>query len=89
MAESKKTRDPIPTNFKTLDEFDEFWSAHSLADYDDLQRDVHFRIKLDDEESIILKPTLARTLRQRARQRKVSIGTLVNRLLEERLKEPA
>jgi hypothetical protein len=89
MAENKKTRDPIPANFKTLDEFDAFWSVHSLADYDDLQRDVHFRIKLDEEESIVLKPMLARTLRQRARQRKVSIGMLVNRLLEERLKEPA
>ena len=89
MAGNKKTRDPIPANFETLDEFDEFWSTHSLADYDDLQRDVHFNIQLDDEESITLKPLLARTLRQRARQRKVSVGALVNQLLEEKLKEPA
>jgi predicted DNA-binding ribbon-helix-helix protein len=87
MPGNKKPRDPIPANFKTLDEFDEFWSTHSLADYDDLQRDVHFNIQLDDEKSITLKPPLARALRQRARQRKVSVGALVNQLLEEQLKE--
>ena len=87
MAGSKTTRDPIPANFKALDAFDDFWSTHSLADYDDLQRDVHFNIKLDAEEIILLKPTLARALRQRARQRKVSVDSLVNRLLEEKLRE--
>jgi predicted HicB family RNase H-like nuclease len=54
-----------------------------------LQRDVHFNIKLDDAETVLLKPRLARALRRRARQRKVSIDSLVNRLLEEKLKEAA
>lgn len=88
MAENKK-RDPLPANFKNLDDFDEFWSTHSLADYDDLQRDVHFNIRLDDEESVTLKPTLAHTLRQRARRRRISVGALVNRLLEEKLRDAA
>ena len=87
MPGNKKTHDQIPANFGTLDEFDKFWSTHSLADYDDLQHDVHFTIRLDDEEIIRLKPTLVRALRQRARERKSSVGSLVNRLLEEKLKE--
>jgi hypothetical protein len=89
MAENKKTHDPIPANFKTLDEFDEFWSTHSLADYDDLQHDVYFNIRLGNEESITLKPSLARELRKRARQRKLSVDALVNWMLEEKLKETA
>ena len=89
MAGNRRTRDPIPKNYKTLEEFDEFWSTHSLANYDDLQRDVHFNIKLSDEETILLKPKLARELRVRARRHKVSVDKLVNRLLEEKLKEAA
>jgi len=89
MAGNKEPRDPIPENFKTLDEFDEFWSTHSLADYDDLQRDVHFNIKLAGEETIALKSSLARELKRRARQRKMSVDALVNSLLEEKLKEVA
>jgi hypothetical protein len=53
MAGNKRTRDPIPKNFRTLDEFDEFWTTHSLADYDDLQHDVHFNIQLTSEETIV------------------------------------
>jgi hypothetical protein len=86
MPANKRKRDPIPENFKSVDELDEFWSTHSTADYDDLFKDVHFNIKLE-EEPISLKPTLARELRKRARQRKMSLNDLVNRLLEEKLKE--
>ena len=84
-----KTRDPIPANFKTLEEFDEFWSKHSLADYDDLQHDVDVTIKLGRRETVLLKPKLARELKRRARARKLSVDSLVNRMLEEKLKEAA
>ncbi len=87
MAKNKKVRDPIPENFKTLDEFDTFWSTHSLADYDDLQRDVTFNILLSDREIISLKPTLAREIKKLARRRQVSVNTLVNSIIEEKLKE--
>jgi hypothetical protein len=89
MAENKKTRDPLPENFNSDEELDEFWSTHSTADYDDLFQDVHFNIKLKDDELISLKPKLARELRKRASQRKMSVNDLVNRLLEEKLKEAA
>jgi predicted HicB family RNase H-like nuclease len=89
MERNKKNRDPIPENFKTLEAFDEFWSTHSLADYDDLQRDAHFNIHLNREETVRLEPTLARELRKRARRRALSVDALVNRMLEEKLKEAA
>lgn len=89
MAENKTKRDPIPVRFKTVDEFDEFWSKHSLADYDDVQRDAHFNIKLDDDEVVSLQPMLARELRRRARRQKITVSELVNQLLEEKLRKAA
>ncbi len=89
MPKSKRTRDPIPENFETLDALDEFWSTHSLADYDDLQHDVEFNIALEDGETVTLDPAIARQLRQRARAEGVSLTTLVNNLLGEKLQEAA
>lgn len=88
MPASKKTRDPIPENFETDDELDEFWSTHSTADYPENFREVHFNIKLEDE-LVPVKGEIARELAKRARKRKISIGELVNQLLEEKLREPA
>ena len=88
MPENRKDRDPIPENFETYEELDEFWSTHSTADYEDLFHEVHFKIMLEDEP-IAVKPALVRELRQRARQRQMSVSDLVNQLLEEKLREAA
>lgn len=88
MPENKKQRDPIPESFNTADELDEFWSTHSTADYEDLFREVHFSIKLEDDELVPVRPGIARELHKRARRRKISVGELVNQMLEEKLKEP-
>lgn len=89
MPANKKIRDPIPENFETDDELDEFWSTHSTADYPENFREVHFNIKLDDQEFVPVTGELARKLAQRARQRNMSVGELVNRMLEEQLKQTA
>ncbi len=89
MGVNKKERDPIPENFETDDELDEFWSTHSFADYDDLFEDVHFNIKLEQDEMVPVHPDIARALHERARKRKIPFAELVNRMLEEKLKEAA
>lgn len=89
MPASKKARDPIPENFETDDELDAFWSTHSTADYPENFRQVHFNIKLEDDEFVPVRPDILRKLAQRARQRKVSVSELVNQMLEEQLKQPA
>lgn len=88
MIVNKKERDPTPENFETDDELDEFWSTHSFADYDDLFEKVHFNIKLEDEP-ITPEPPLAAKIRKRASKRKISVNELVNRMLEEQLKQAA
>jgi hypothetical protein len=88
MAEGKQIRDPIPENFTTLDEFDAFWSTHSLADYEDLLPEVKFNVLLGDE-LIAIPPALAQALRERANAQGVSVEHLVNTFLREKLRGAA
>jgi len=88
MPKNEMTREPIPENFTTLEDFDDFWSKHSLADYDDLLTDVEFNVALDDEV-IAIAPALVKQLRKRARMQGVSIEALVNTLLSDKLQEAA
>ncbi len=87
-----KTHDPIP-EFTTLEDIAEFWNTHSTADYDDLTHEVQFEIKLrkytGQDQSITLLPELGTTIQALARARGVSVETLVNVWLTEKLLEVA
>ena len=88
----KPTRDAIP-EFETLEEIAEFWDSHSTADYDDITKSVEFEVKLRREgtvvESVRLLPELGETLAALADARGVSIETLVNAWLTEKVCEQA
>jgi hypothetical protein len=45
MGKNNKQREPLPEEFTTLEEAAEFWDTHSLADYEDLQKDVEFEVE--------------------------------------------
>ncbi len=49
MAKSKMTRDPLPDEFRTIEEATEFWDTHSVVDYEDLQQDTDFEVELRSE----------------------------------------
>ncbi len=87
-----KTRDPIP-EFETLDDVAEFWDTHSTADYEDLTRPVHFDVKLRKHtgraQAVTLVPELSETLQTLANARGVSLETLVNVWLTEKVLEMA
>ncbi|MBI4671477.1 MAG: hypothetical protein HY741_07405 [Chloroflexi bacterium] len=88
----KKVRDPIP-EFETLEQIADFWDTHSTADYDDLTHEVHFEIELMSEHErtrrITLLPELSNRLEASARQQGVSVETLVNAWLTEKILERA
>jgi hypothetical protein len=49
MAENKnlaERRDPLPDNFRSLEEFWTFWDTHSTADYEDLMEDVQVEVNI-------------------------------------------
>ncbi|MEK6408932.1 MAG: CopG family antitoxin [Acidobacteriota bacterium] len=61
MARSKKERDPIPENFKSVEEAAEFWDSHDLADYWDLTREADFEVDIQRRLFLTaLEPGLAK-----------------------------
>ncbi len=88
MAKSKKNLDPIPEDFKSIRELQEFWDTHSVADYDDLFQDVEFEVDLRGRTNLVaVEPTLMEELVQRAHELGVSTETLVNVWLSKQLHE--
>ncbi|MGH2593504.1 MAG: CopG family antitoxin [Anaerolineae bacterium] len=87
-----KARDPVP-EFETLEEIAEFWDSHSTADYDDLTHQVEFEVRLrkqgEHHVAIVLLPELGETIQVLARARGVSVETLVNVWLTEKVRELA
>jgi hypothetical protein len=83
-----RQRDPLPENFDSLKEFWAFWDTHSTADYEDLMEDVALR---EDVRSSKLYCAVARDIvtqmRTLARQQGISIETLINLWLQEKLAE--
>lgn len=89
---AEKALDPIP-EFETLEDIADFWSSHSTADYDDLSHPVEFEIQLDTRQTskqvVALLPELSEKLELSARRQGVSVETLVNAWLTEKVLEQA
>jgi predicted DNA binding CopG/RHH family protein len=84
MKENKK----IP-EFKNYEEMAEFWDTHSLADYWDQTEPAEFEISPQARRHYLVsvdRELLSRVQRI-ARNRGLSIESLVNLLLEQRLQE--
>ena len=90
MAKSKKERDPIPDQFKSIDEAAEFWDRHDLADYWDVARKAGLEVDIQRRLFLTaLEPKLAKKLTDCARKQGVSTETLINVWLSEKLTESA
>jgi hypothetical protein len=90
MAKSKKERDPIPEQFKSIEEAAEFWDSHDLADYWDLTSKADFEVGIQRRLFLTaLEPELAKKLTDCARRQGVSTETLINVWLSEKLTESA
>ena len=75
--------------FNSYEEMAEFWDTHSLADYWDQTEPATFDVVPDTRRRYLVavdREVLARVQRL-ARTRGVSIESLVNLLLEQRLRE--
>ncbi len=85
MDENKKEKDPIPEEFASIEEAAEFWDTHSLADYWDETREVEIEVRAVRRHRITLASQLAEQVEATARREGVSIETLVNLWVAERL----
>lgn len=86
----REKRDPIPKHFKSIEEAAEFWDSHDLADYWDLTHEVHFDVDIQRRSFLVaLEPALMKKLAACAHAQGISIETLINVWLTERLAETA
>ena len=82
-------RDPVP-EFATLREIADFWDTHSTADYFDIGHEVQFEMAAKRRpRRIMLMPELREQVEAHARARGVSLETLVNIWMAERLRQAA
>jgi len=86
MQKSKKKIEPIPDEFKTVKEASDFWDKHDITDYWDDTKEVKFRASFKKEPKYIaLEKSIAKKALAVAKEKNVSIETLVNLWLKEKL----
>lgn len=71
---------------RTIEEMAAFWDTHSLADYEDQTHEVEMSFAPSARRAYIgIEPELLEELRRIARERHVSLQTLVNVWLRQRV----
>jgi len=86
MQKSKKKIEPIPDEFKTIMEASDFWDKHDITEYWDDTKEVKFKVSLKKEPKYIaLEESIAEKAFNVAKKKHVSIETLVNLWLKEKL----
>jgi hypothetical protein len=85
MSKNDKTKGQIPPDFSSLEEAAEFWDTHSLADYWDQTQEVEIEVRVQRRQWIPLASMLATQVAERAHRQGVSVETLVNLWVAEKL----
>jgi hypothetical protein len=82
----KGKSDPIPKEFKTLEEAGEFWDGHSGADYWGEMEEVALEVAIQDRRFVILlEDAVYQAVEELAERLGVQPDALVNQLLREEL----
>ncbi|MBI3958034.1 MAG: hypothetical protein HY328_04415 [Chloroflexi bacterium] len=79
----QENRHSTISNARSLEEIGEFWDTHDFTEFDDDSPDVAFTIA----NAIAIEADLFSAVEQQARLRGVSVETLVNLWLQEKLAE--
>ncbi len=85
MNESNYKMEPIPTDFSDLKEAASFWDTHSLTDYWEETQEVDIEVRAARRQWVPLASHVASKASERARREGVSVETLVNLWVAERL----
>lgn len=85
MSEKNKKTDPIPENFSSMEAAAAFWDTHSLTDYLDEMSEIEIDVRASRRQWVPLASTFADQLIARAKEEGVSVETLVNLWVSEKL----
>jgi len=83
MGENNDSQESSISKGRSLEEIADFWDSHSLADHWVQTHEVEFEVRAP--RRITLDPEVYARLEEQARTRGVSLATLVNLWLSERL----
>jgi len=83
----KKTkREPIPKEFRSLEEAGEFWDTHSAADYWDQMEDVDMQVDIKERRFVVLlDDAVYSAARAQAKAKHVSPNEFINQMLRKEL----
>jgi hypothetical protein len=85
-SEKVTTRRASLSGARNIEELAAYWDTHDLADVWDQTRPVRANVRLIRRRYLVaIESDVLRGVRQLARRRRVAYGTLINRLLRERL----
>ena len=85
MREKNKKTDPIPENFSSIEEAAEFWDTHSITDYQDEMSEIEIDVRASRQKWVPLATSFTNQVAKRAKREGVSIETLVNLWVSEKL----
>lgn len=85
----KAEHDVLPDEFETFEELSTFWDTHDVTDYADYLTPVSVELSPQPthEYKIILSDSLNKSIRELQKREGVSVGTLVNLWVQERLQQ--
>jgi hypothetical protein len=83
----RKRIDPLPEHFSSIEEASDFWDTHDAGDYEAYLRPVREKLTINENlpQAVLLESTLMEQLKNTARKRGISVETLINLWLKERL----
>lgn len=86
MQKGKRKKEPIPEEFRSIEEASNFWDTHDIADYWDETKEVKFEVEVPKESCYVaLEKEIAREVLEVAKEKHVSVETLINLWLKEKL----
>jgi hypothetical protein len=87
MKKRDKKIDPIPEHFASIEEASDFWDTHDAGDYEEYLRPINEELEVAEElpQAVLLEHLLLEKLKKISQQQGVSLETLVNLWLAERL----
>jgi hypothetical protein len=89
MSKKNKKTDPIPENFSNMEAAAAFWDTHSLTDYLDEMSEIEIDVRAPRRQWVPLASTFAEQIIARAKKEGVSVETLVNLWVSEKLQADA
>lgn len=86
MARNKKNAG-MPEHFSSIEEASDFWDTHDAGDYEKYLRPVPGGVEISKKcpQAVLLEPSLVEGLKKIAQQDGISLETLVNLWLEEKV----